>query len=33
VTFGDFGVSVSVAAPPASQVYNLGRTYLGYFFI
>src|SRR6202011_3565791 len=22
VTFGDFGVSVPVAAPPASQVYN-----------
>jgi len=33
VTFGDFGVSVPVAAPPASQVYNLGHMYLGYFFI
>jgi hypothetical protein len=25
VTFGDFGVRVSVAAPPASQVYDLGN--------
>jgi hypothetical protein len=31
VTFGDFGVSVPVAAPPASQVYNPGHLFLGYF--
>jgi hypothetical protein len=28
VTFGEFGVQVSVTAPPASQVYNLGQGYL-----
>jgi hypothetical protein len=33
VTFGDFGVSVPVAAPPASQVHNLGHVYLGYFIL
>ena len=27
VTFGEFGVRVSVTAPPASQVYNLGNRY------
>jgi hypothetical protein len=27
VTFGGFGVRVSVTAPPASQVYNLGKGY------
>jgi hypothetical protein len=32
VTFGDFGVSVLVPAPPpASQVYNYGKLGLGYF--
>jgi hypothetical protein len=28
VTFGDFGVRVSVTAPPASQVYDLGNRYV-----
>jgi hypothetical protein len=28
VTFGDFGVRVSVTAPPASQVYYLGNKYV-----
>jgi hypothetical protein len=28
VTFGGFGVRVSVTAPPASQVYNLGKSYM-----
>jgi hypothetical protein len=30
VTFGEFGVPVSVTAPPASQVYNLGQ---GHVFV
>jgi len=33
VTFGDFGVSVPVTAPPASQVYNAAHMKVGYFFI
>jgi len=33
VTFGGFGVSVPVAAPPASQVYNAAHLKVGYFFI
>ena len=28
VTFGDFGVRVSVTEPPASQVYDLGNRYV-----
>ena len=28
VTLGGFGVRVSVTAPPASQVYNLGKVYI-----
>lgn len=28
VTFGNFGVRVSVTAPPASQVYDLGNRYV-----
>ena len=27
-SLGGFGVRVSVTAPPASQVYNLGKVYI-----